>query len=235
MIIDGEERELEGWFDTGDIVTRNEFGGYEISGRASDLVINADGENLNPDIAQRALSISSAISFAVLGNEKNDELILLVQIQDDMPDVVFDALREEVLREIDTLPSAYRIRRVYYTTDMLLEANEIKISRKKLRKRIDSHELRLFDGNVKKEIFTSSDSPVEALLREIFAEVLHTDPAEISSSAHFMNDLGGTSLEYYDVLYRIEERFGVKLDLEGSDFTYTLADFEKIIKEKTDI
>lgn len=234
MIIDREKTVLEDWFDTGDIVTQNSLGGFEISGRASDLVINSDGENLNPDIAEHAISLPFATSFAVLGNENNDELILVVEIPKNISECSFDALRQATAIEINKLPPSYRIRKVYYTTDALLEANEIKVSRKKLRRRIDSCELRLFDKDFE-QAFTCSDSAIEAGLREIFVEVLGAKPDEISSSAHFMNDLGGTSLEYYDVMYRIEERFGVKIDLEGQGSGYTLSDLERIVKEKTNL
>ena len=234
MIVDGEEIALDDWFDTGDIVERNSYGDFVILGRASDLVINADGENLNPDIAQNELSLPSAVSFSVLGNERNDELILLVQILKDMKETLFEKIKEEITREIASLPSAYQIRKVYYTTDSLIDSDEIKVSRKKLRRKIETNEIRIFDDVMaKKEISTASNSAIEKVLKEIFSEVLNLDVKDIERDMHFMNDLGGSSLGYYDVMYRIEERFNIKLDFQGQNFGYTLSDFERIVKEKT--
>lgn len=235
MIINGERVSLDGSFDTGDIVSQNEFGDFEITGRASDLVINADGENLSPDIAQNSLSIESAIAFSVLGNEKNDELILVVQISKESLELRLDTVKTEVAEATNTLPSAYHIRNIYYTTDMIIEANEIKISRKKLRARIDRGEVRFIDEVSKKTFSSSSASPVAQKLREIFADVLDVSADEIDDHGHFMDDLGGTSLEYYDVVYRVEDHFEIKLDFQGENFGYTLSDFERIIKEKIDL
>jgi len=235
MIVNGERMTINGWFDTGDIVTENAYGDFEIAGRASDLVISADGENLNPDIAQSALSLSSLPAFAVLGNEKNDALILVVQIPKDMMGFQIEAIKAEVVRETEKLPSAYRIRRIYYTTDALLEQNEIKISRKQLRRRIDNGEIRFLESFPKTDDQPQINTAIAQKLREIFSEVLRLRADEINPTDHFMNDLGGTSLEYYDVIYRIEEHFGVKLDFQCESFGYTLSDFERILKEKTDL
>ena len=234
IIVGGEERSVDGWFDTADIVSVNKFGGFDIIGRASDVVIGSGGENLNPDIAQRSISISLANAFVVLGNEKNDELVLLVQISPSIFEKSFDLLKEEVKESISSLPSAYQIRRVYYTTDQLLESGEIKFNRKKIRQRIASQDISLIDEDRENRIFTSSYSFVESELKKIYSQVLRRSCEEINLNAHFINDLGGTSLEYYDVMYRIEERFGIKLDFSKRESLYTLSDFEMIIKEKTD-
>ena len=79
-----------------------------------------------------------------------------------------------------------------------------------------------------------ADSEIKQILRQMFASVLQTTPEEISDTGHFMNDLGGTSLDYFTLVGEINERFGVRLSFEGENFSYTLNDFERIIKDLVD-
>ena len=80
----------------------------------------------------------------------------------------------------------------------------------------------------------SEDSPLKRELRKLFSEILALPPEEIPDDAHFMRDLGGSSLDYFTLIGKIDEVFGVTLDYEAEEhFSYSLKDFERIIKEKT--
>ncbi|MBO5914083.1 MAG: acyl carrier protein, partial [Clostridia bacterium] len=86
-------------------------------------------------------------------------------------------------------------------------------------------------NNVSEQI----DSDIKRIVRETFAEILDIEVGSISDDANFMNDLGGTSLDYFTLINKLDERFGLKIDF-GSDydleaFGYTVNHFERIIKE----
>ena len=57
------------------------------------------------------------------------------------------------------------------------------------------------------------------------------NPESIEDEDHFLNDLGGTSLDYFAVLGEINEKFGMKISFEDNEFTYSIKDFERIVKE----
>ena len=57
------------------------------------------------------------------------------------------------------------------------------------------------------------------------------DPAEISEDANFMTELGGSSLDYYELISEIDKKYGVRLPFEAEGFGYCLRDFEKLVKE----
>jgi acyl carrier protein len=52
-------------------------------------------------------------------------------------------------------------------------------------------------------------------VQEIVEEVLACEPGEAASSAGFLTDLGGESIDLLDLSFRCEKRFGVKLRLES--------------------
>ena len=77
-----------------------------------------------------------------------------------------------------------------------------------------------------------SDEEIKQKLREIFAEVLGKEESEITDDGHFMNDLGGTSLDYYETVVQAEDAFGVKLEFETDDFSYSLRELADIVKSR---
>ena len=233
IILNGVKREVSEWFDTGDVVRFNDEDKYVIEGRASDLVINESGENLNPDLAERAFVLDGAECFTVTGDLQNEHLWLIVQIPTAMSDAQKTALAEAVERGIAALPPAYQIEKTLYTTVPLLEKGAIKVSRQALKRRLSAGELtfaELFESRTE-GVSGAEESEIKQKLRAIFSHVLKLPPQAIDDEAHFMRDLGGNSLDYYDVLTETELEFGVRLTFEGEGFSYSLNAFEKLVKD----
>jgi len=51
-------------------------------------------------------------------------------------------------------------------------------------------------------------------IAEIIAETANVDRAKITSEAHVINDLGIDSLDFLDIVFEIDKRFGVKVPVE---------------------
>ncbi len=83
---------------------------------------------------------------------------------------------------------------------------------------------------------TSADSaemePIKTELRRLFAESLNRDVADVPDDAHFLVDLGGSSLDYYQVIALAEERFGVELEFETDASAYSVNDMARVIRER---
>ncbi|MBR1974374.1 MAG: AMP-binding protein [Clostridia bacterium] len=232
MIINGEERRNDGWFDTGDVVHKDDNGRYYIDGRISDVVFGDDGENLNPDFSEKAFNLPTATAFSVLGTQDGSKLMLVVQV----PKGLLSAQKEKLRADIDafnaTLPPSYRVREVWFTYDKIMPELAIKVSRSYLKKAIADGKIKLFASfDELKKATNSEDSEIKGILRTLFAEVLQLPIEEITDDGHFMNDLGGTSLDYFSLVSAINDRFDVQLDFEGENFSYTLNDFEEKIKD----
>jgi acyl carrier protein len=233
LIIDGQASDVQEWFDTGDLV-RADKTGYYIDGRISDIVFGDDGENLNPDFAEQALILPGAKQFCVLGDEKNQKLMLVVRIPADMLSIQKQRLREAFEQCNASLPASYKIKEVRYTYDPICEENAIKVSRSYLRRAIAEGKVTWVDLAPNKKaqtVNTEQDSEIKAALHELFAQILDLAPDEIADDAHFMLDLGGTSLDYFTLVGEINKRFYVNLSYDNNEFGYSLNDFEKLLKE----
>lgn len=232
VIIEGEEHFIDGFFDTGDVMERDKRGCYHIKGRISDVVFGSDGENLNPDFTEDAFNLSEAEAISVLGNSDNSKLMLVVKLSSQLPSSKLQALKEKILSCNATLPSSYQVKEFYYTLDPIMDAMAIKVSRAYHRKAISEGRVVLHSFDGKTEVSSAdSHNEIREAVRELFCKVLRKSPQEITDTGHFMNDLGGTSLDYFTLVGEIDNRFGVTIGFESEQFGYCVNDFERIIKE----
>lgn len=231
MIVGGQEVLFEDWFHTGDVVKKEADGRYYIDGRLSDIVLGDDGENLNPDLAEQAFTLSCAKNFCVTGNEEKNKLILIVQVA---PGLI-QLQKDKLLREIETcnrsLALNYQVREVFFTYDSIQSETAIKVSRAFVSSQIAAGKIQLFkDINQKTKEF-EEETELKALIRNVFAKALMIDASEIGDDDHFMMDLGGSSLDYFAVVGELSEKFGMTISFEEEDFNYSVSAFEHLVKE----
>ncbi|MBR4940905.1 MAG: AMP-binding protein [Clostridia bacterium] len=239
MRVDGVSAETLGDFDTGDIVRIDASGRAYISGRISDLVFGDDGENLNPDFAEQGFSLPGALGFSVTGSSDNTKLCLVVRVDESAGEEEIACLNREIRLQNEALPVSYRVKEIIFTADPIAPAGAIKVSRAYLRRGLENGTIRPLDLGAKAPSAEPGDpesgsGDIKAVLREVFADILGVEESAITDDGHFMNDLGGSSLDYFTLIGEINARFGISLDFEADKFGYTLGDFEKIIRELVD-
>ena len=233
MIISGVKTSRDEWFDTGDIMSADSKGRYSFIGRATDVIISSNGENINPELIRRAFDLSAAKNFEIIPTPEGDAPMLVIQLPKDTDENSLAAIRDEASAANASLPTAIRVRAIRYTFDPLMREKDIKVSRTYLSRAVKEGKVRLFEAS---DILASAKPEVENSelceeLREIFARILDMDPAEISEDANFMTELGGSSLDYYELISEIDKKYGVRLPFEAEGFGYCLRDFEKLVKE----
>ncbi|MBQ7408787.1 MAG: non-ribosomal peptide synthetase [Clostridia bacterium] len=235
LIVDGKEIINDGWFDTGDVVRVDKSGRYYIEGRISDIVFSDDGENLNPDLAEKSFSLSSAVNFSVLGSEDNSKLMLVVQVAKGITGEQISQLAREIEDCNASLPQSYKVKEIYFTYDEIMTKGSIKVSRSYLKGLISENKVRLFKNFEEGSPVCNCNeegSEVKQFLIELFARLLDADKSKIDCNANFMLDLGGSSLDYFTLIGEINEKYGITLKYEeGSDFGYSVNDFEKKITQ----
>ncbi len=57
----------------------------------------------------------------------------------------------------------------------------------------------------------ASDPAIAEKVRLIIAEALALDPATVKSESLLMSDLGAESLDYLDIVFKIERTFGIQI------------------------
>ena len=248
-IIGGVEQpatlDKEGYFHSGDIAEKCEDNKYMIKGRIKDIIINADGENIFPDELEFCYKQVPHISnLVVLGIKKakssNESIVLVLEIDNSTTDEEFAALKEQVLEISKNLPKKAVIDDIYLAKVKLPLANSMKVKRFEVKKALETNspdyvsinekrKERNFDGYDKKLV----DS-IREPLRDAFSRILYLPKFKITDSGHWINDLGGDSMSYVELIQFVESNFDVKIPEELLGQLTCIDDFtEEIIKLKT--
>ena len=68
------------------------------------------------------------------------------------------------------------------------------------------------------------------LLKDIIAEVLNVDPAEITRETTFEDDLGADSLYLFQIIMGIEEKLNLEVDTDAIENVKSVGEAEELIK-----
>lgn len=225
-IIGGVEKDTsfdeEGYFPTGDIAASDETGRYYIRGRIKDIIINADGENIFPDELEIFFKkVSHIDNLVVLGvnveGTTNQKICLVVEVPSHISDEQLDQIRSEINEIGKNLPKKTKIDEVYLTFGKLPIANNMKIKRFVVRKDIENGSkdyININAKNEKKALESFDEETVKNIvlpLRDLFSKILILPKFKINDDSHWINDLGGDSMNYVQLILDVQEQFKVTI------------------------
>lgn len=222
-LVNGEEQQLEGWFNTADHMSCQN-GHYSILGRQGDVVIGENGENINPDAIEKLFLLGKAKQLSVLGlpGENGQELSIVVQLSPYAPEQTVAQIRQEVYDINQTLPAASAIRKFYFTTDELSPPTAVKVSRGQLQKKITEGQVRLTPfADFLVAAQEGTDSPLMEDVKKIIASVLDVPAEKVEAGSHIFFDLGGTSIQYFSILTKLSEHFEITGYDQTDKYCYT--------------
>jgi len=242
-IVGGVEKkpELEdGFLRSGDIVFRDGSGNYFIKGRIKDIIINANGENIYPDeIESYFKSIPHVTNTCVLGVRKgkaSDETItLILEVDNEISTDEFATLKDKVQEINIGLANEKRVQDVYVIKDKLPISNNLKVRRFQVKDLLKHKPESFLDMNERKTVKTfegfeaSVVEPVIKSVREIFSKVLLLPTFKVGDSEHWVNELGGDSMSYIQLVGEIEECFGIKVAEEKYGLLVCVNDFAEMV------
>jgi acyl carrier protein len=70
-----------------------------------------------------------------------------------------------------------------------------------------------------------------SLVRDHLAEELEVDPARISEATHFKQDLDADSLDLYELVMELEDRYGISVSEEQAARIETVGDAVSFVVE----
>ena len=223
------------WFCSNDNASVDKNGNFYILGRADDVVIDSTGEKINPDVIEKEVKLKSVNNFCITDYE--NELSFIFEISCKTNPLKMKTIFEEVKEEVKKLNNrGYKIVKIYYTTDSMVNKNAIKVSRRILKNKLDSGEVRLhtldeiINCNNENSNVEVSDTVLN-IVKDQFADVLGINSSEIEPSKHFILELGGSSLDYATLTTKIKSEFDVELDFDSNIFS-TVLEFSLYISEK---
>ncbi len=194
-------------FHTNDLA-HTKRGRYFIDGRRDDLIISESGENLNPVIAERAVSVPGVDRVCIFA-DNNCSTVLLASI----PGCFSEERLKEIYQDLKSAVTSARlsgeIKKIYLTHEELISGGEIKLNRRKIAKSFSEGKIRLIDPSRIKENVDEFLSELEGEVRICFAEILGKNAEDISVTDNFFTDLGGTSIDYFSLRETIKSRLGI--------------------------
>lgn len=215
-------RDRNEWFRTGDIVT-DEPDGLYMAGRTKEVIINASGENIYPDLLEeRFMALPGVSKSCVLGiNAGEYEEVTLVCAKD--PEAYDAEKLVQAVSAVNQKLSANEKIRHLLVSDEALPEGQLKVKRMALKAAIEDgtwpyEELTIPDTvqadpviQVRKvaEEVAESLQDIKNEVRRTIAETLSVDEAEIRDDTHFIRDLSGDSLTVFSAINSLEEHYGL--------------------------
>ena len=227
----GETITLNGqWYHTKDLA-RTEKGHVFLLGRKDDMLVGADGENINPDWVESRMFIQGALGFCLVGVHQGEEIIptLVVQVNSFATEKKLAEIRERAEAELTKLALAGSVHNVVLTDVPLLRENDFKVNRRRIAEALERGELRLLT-----ELDVAAHRNEDALycrMRAIFAVVLGKEESEIGDDMHFFFDLGGSSLDYLAMVTAVRNEFNVSFPTTSERSLSTVKEFCEFIQK----
>lgn len=236
IIVNNKKEEINGIFDTKDFAKKDNEGDFYILGRNSDLVIQEDGENINPDEIEKQLAFNGVFEFSVLGlNYDNKELLsIIIEIPKYFSKEKINEIMSTIYSYNDNVTFPYKIKNILFTYDAIKNKNAIKVSRIYLKEMVNSSEIKLFKANelVEKEEFNNElDDKIKNSVIDIIVDVLNCSKENININQNIIFDLGASSLDYISIICRINEEFQIELKINESSENYTIENLIKKVEE----
>jgi acyl carrier protein len=219
---DGVKEELTGkWFHTCDkAIEKN--GRYFIRGRADDVMIGADGENINPEWSEKQIRIDGSENHALV--MRDGVATLIIQIKKFTSAQKREQLRTIAQAELAKLHLSSAVQSVRFTEEPLLGENDFKRNCRRLQS------LALIDEELAVSKAEQADG-IASKVRECFAKTLGVVAETIDDDAHFFFDLKGSSLDYFALLSALQAEFLVDCPRVGDTCLYTVSGFAGYINE----
>lgn len=223
----------DGWLRTGDLGKLDSRGHLVIVGRAKDVIVASNGENVYPDDVEARLGKIEHISeLAVVGlpDGRGGERVALLAVPTDAPELSRAERHEQAQASLDRalakLPTAIRPAVVKLTDAPLPRTSTRKVKRNEVQRILT----KLLEAREAPRAQIGEDR-ASRLVRNAVATISRRDPETLHSGLSLRGDLGFDSLMLLELLVALESQVGRSVDAEKLNACTTLGDAEAILRE----
>ena len=213
----GEKRVNRGdWFPTGDLAACVD-GRYRILGRKDDLVVASSGENLNPNLIEPNFDIPGVRQVCLI-SDADGAPVLLASVGRHLPAGRLAQLEQALRDRAAALGLTGQLRRIVPVEDDLIAEQEFKLCRGRLSRDYIAGRLTIAAAGAQTD---RPEDPCYLRVTELFAAALGKTQEEIGPDTDFFLDGGGSSLDYFALVSRLREEFGVEFPTAEEDSVST--------------
>ena len=235
---------------TGDIAEKDETGFYYIKGRIKDIIINENGENIYPDeIEDYFKEVPGVTNVCVIGVKKgkstHESITAIFEIANDVDEEKLKAMKARIDEINASLSNEKRVQDFFIAKEKLPLTASMKVKRFQVRELLkikkgaflsfdEKKEIKNFDGYKKEDV-----EPIVKKVRNLFAKTLYLPIVKIGDDDHWINDLGGDSMSYIELINSIDESFSIKIPEElyakltsVNEFTEAILNLKGVKKSK---
>ena len=165
----------------------------------------------------------------------HEDIVLVLEIDDKATEEGLKDLEKKV-KEIK-LPHDTKIDQIYLAKNRLPMANNMKVKRFVIKKEIENGSSKFVLINAKKVSTKTRHFSEETLktilpeVRQLFSKVLVLPTFKIDDEDHWINDLGGDSMNYVELVQEIDHVFNIEIAEEKYGVLTCVNDFVEEIAE----
>jgi long-chain acyl-CoA synthetase len=226
---------LDGWLRTGDLGKLDRKGRLSIVGRAKDVIVASNGENVYPDDVEARLgSVKHVVELAIVGiaDGRGGERVACVAVpaaDEQLPRSERHARARVALeKQLQQLPLGMRPTTVTLFDAPLPRTTTRKVKRAELRRTLE----RLLEQNVPASAPPSAEGDAAAaLVRAAVGAIARRDASQIRPDHSLRGDLGFDSLMLLELLVALENRLGQSVDADRLNGCLSVGDVEAVLRE----
>ena len=164
-----------------------------------------------------------------------EKIALVLELDNKANDDDIKVIKEQVEAIVPSLPHKVKIDGIFLSRGKLPLANNMKVKRFVIKKALEenSNEYVSIDNKKEARTFEGFDAgEIENILkpmRRIFSQVLILPEFKIDDDAHWINDLGGDSMSYVELIRDVQEEF--KIEFPESLLTGSMATINDLVYE----
>jgi long-subunit acyl-CoA synthetase (AMP-forming) len=233
------DRNPDEFFHTGDIAYMDKYGYFYIKGRKDDLIISDNGELISPDYVESFFKSDYLDGLCVLSVPSSNDLMFIAHQQDSLNDIQLIKLINNIKTSIEGIPSFMRPRYYYFSKNALPSLMKGNIQRSSLSKLFVSNKENFtlidftnIDHNRYANVLNEATNKLALEICEIFKEVFEKDINQ-NININFITDLEGNSMQYFEVVHMIFEKYHIEILFDANHPLLTPLDFAKYVEEKS--
>jgi long-chain acyl-CoA synthetase len=227
----------DGWLHTGDLGKIDGRGHLVIVGRAKDVIVASNGENVYPDDLETRLGhIEHVKELAVVGiaDGRGGERVACVAVPEadaELPRAERHARARKALDvAVAALPHAQRPAVVTLFDLPLPRTTTKKVKRAELRLQLE----RLLGAGDAPSSRSGAIDVAAQSVRSAVATIGRRDPATLHAGHSLRGDLGFDSLMLLELLVALESQHGRTFDAERLNACHTIGDVETLLRERAE-